>query len=253
LKGIDMEKALWLTSFTSGTFDRLLDHCSEAGVTQLCIRTTSSALPNAIEKFKAHGILVYGWRWPAVTEGPHSAPHYFALDEAKFVAEVLIPAGLTGYIVDPESDGPGEVDDWNNAKHAALAEEFCVRIREAALGKFHFGVTSGCEYPRNHRNIPWQQFVAASDAIYPQAYWRSSSSGVIHGGTPTSSYKRAVATWKKIANGKPIIAIGGELSVALPTEIQEFGDLVNGTQQVAHFYADSSSTSPAILKAICAL
>lgn len=245
-----MKKALWVTSFNSGAIDRLLDHCSEAAVELLCIRTTSSALPDAIGRFAEHGIDVYGWRWPAVVSGQHSAPHYFAKDEADYVANTLIPAGLAGYIVDPESDAPGDVDDWNDARHADLAAEFCKRIRDASTPGFHFGITSGCEYPRNHRHIPWTQFVAASDALYPQVYWRSSSSGAVHGGTPTSSYQRALGAWEAIANGKPIIAIGGELGLALPREIQEFGDLVRDKQDIAHFYSDFSDASPAVLKAI---
>ena len=127
-----MNKALWVVSFNTGDFDRLLDHASESGVKLLCIRTTSTALPKAIAEFGKHGIRVYGWRWPAVTAGSHSAPHYFALDEAAYVVKTLLAAGLAGYIVDPESDGPGQADDWNDAKHAALARDFCAQIRQAA-------------------------------------------------------------------------------------------------------------------------
>ncbi|MET0382498.1 MAG: hypothetical protein ABW032_03650 [Burkholderiaceae bacterium] len=250
-----MKKALWVTSFGSGDFDRLLDHAMEAGVRLLCIRTTSKALPNFIEKFKEHGIDVYGWRWPAVVPGPHSAPHYFAAQEADYVATTLIPAKLAGYIVDPESDGPGQVDDWNDEKHDALARDFCSRIRKAAekVEGFHFGVTSGCEYPVNHKRIPWGAFVEAADAVYPQTYWRNSGSTAVHGGTPASSYDRGLAAWSRIARGKPVVAIGGELGSATPQEIRDFGNLVRDRQEVVHFYADSSATPPAIIKAIASI
>ncbi len=248
-----MDKALWLTSFNGADVDRLLDHCAEAGVTLLCIRTTSSALPGAIASFAKQGIRVYGWRWPAVAPGPHTAPNYYALDEAAYVAGTLIPAGLAGYVVDPESDGPGQVDDWNDAAHAGLATEFCARIRAAAPAGFHLGVTSGCEYPRNHAQIPWTSFVAAADALYPQTYWRISTGDIVHGGTPSSSVAAGMAAWSRIAAGKPIVAIGGELDSVLPQEIRDFGALIAGKQAVAHFYADSQQTSPAILKAIGAL
>jgi hypothetical protein len=248
--GVDMKKALWVTSYSSGSHTRLIDHCTEAGISLVCIRTTSADLAGAIQKFSANNIEVYGWRWPAVLPGPHHAPHYYAKDEATYVAQTLIPAGLAGYIVDPESDGPGEVDDWNDAKHRQLAKDFCARIREAAPPGFHFGTTSGCEYPRNHSRIPWSEFVAASDALYPQTYWQSAAHGPVHGGTPLSSFGRGRAAWESIANGRPIIAIGGEISKASALEIREFGDLIRGRQEVAHFYADSSATPPAVLKAI---
>jgi hypothetical protein len=247
-----MDKALWVVSFKAGDFDRLLDHANEANVTLLCIRTTSSALPAAIQQFGKHGVRVYGWRWPAVVPGPHSAPHYFAMDEAAYVVQTLLPAGLAGYIVDPESDGPGQVDDWNDATHAALAKQFCAQIRQAAPASFHFGVTSGCEYPTNHSRIPWKEFVAAADALYPQTYWRTGAVP-LHGGTPMSAYQRGTSSWSMIAQGKPIVAIGGELGAVTPQEIRDFGNLIGGKQPVAHFYCDSASTSPATLKAIASL
>lgn len=246
-----MKRALWITSLNSGAIDGIIDRSSEAGVGLLCIRTTSSALPRAINAFKKRGLQVYGWRWPAVKPGPHSAPHYFAEDEAAYVAKVLIPEGLDGYIVDPESDGPGEIDDWNDTKHTALATGFCAQIRDAAPATFHFGVTSGCEYPINHTRIPWTAFVSYADALYPQTYWRSSTSGSILGGTPASSFTRGIAAWSKIANGKPIVAMAGELTVALPQEIREFGNLARAHKQdIAHFYADASGLSSAVIKAI---
>jgi hypothetical protein len=243
-----MKKALWVTSFSAGSLDRLVDHCSEAGISILCIRTTSSALPKAISGFNKHGIAVYGWRWPAVV--PDRVPHHFATDEASYVVKTLIPAGLAGYIVDPESDGPGQVDDWNDTRHAQLASDFCAQIRAAAPEVFHFGTTSGCEYPRNHGQIPWAQFVEASDALYPQTYWRSDTNGSVHGGTPASSYALGQAAWGTIARGKPIVAMAGEIATALPQEILAYGELVKDNQEVAHFYADSPTMSPAVLKAI---
>jgi hypothetical protein len=246
-----MKKALWVESFGSGDFDRLLDHAQEADASLLCIRTTSSALPQAIPKFKAHQITVYAWRWPAVKDQPYKAPHYFADREAEYVVEKLIPAGLDGYIVDPESDRAGDPNDWNDSSHHDLAVRFCSTIRSAAPAGFHFGTTSGCEYPRNHAKIPWAAFVAASDALYPQAYWRNSK-GILHGGTPASSLALAKAAWSKIANGKPLIAMAGELDVALPQEVKDFCDLVRNDQGIAHFYVDSATTTGTILRAISA-
>ena len=76
----------------------LLQHAQTCRAQVVCIRTTNSHLRNAIAQFHQHGIKVYGWRWPAVKADTHS-PHHFASDEANFVVQQLIPAGLDGYIV----------------------------------------------------------------------------------------------------------------------------------------------------------
>jgi hypothetical protein len=245
-----MQKALWLTAYGSGDFDKVLDRAHEAEATLLCIRTTSSALPAAIPKFRQKGISVYGWRWPAVVNKPYTAPHYFAMAEAEYVVSTLLPAGLDGYIVDPESDGPGQVDDWNDSQHIQLAIDFCAAIRDAAKPGFHFGVTSGCQYPTNHSKIPWAAFVAAADALYPQTYWRTGHTP-LHGGTPAAALAQGMTSWSTIAMGKPIVAIGGEIASVLPAEITDFGALILEKQSVAHFYADSAT--PAVLKAIAAI
>ncbi len=256
-----MEKALWDTSLESGNLGTLLKHARDTGCKLVCIRTTSSILPKAIAQFTAAGISVYGWRWPAVKQKLYHAPHYYALDEAHYVAKALIPAGLAGYIADPESDGAGQDNDWNSAEHAPLARAFCKQIKDAAPAGFHFGVTSGCEYPTGAPNIPWANFVAASDALYPQTYWRwldpkTGKPGPIHGGAPATAYARGVASWKTIAAGKPIIAIGGEigvLSAAEAGELGQFAQLVVGHQPIVHFFSDSAAVDPTVLKAIAAL
>lgn len=262
-----MKKALWDTSMDSGNVDTLLQHAVKVGAQTVCIRTTSAALPAAIPKFAAKGISVYGWRWPAVDQKTYHAPHYYALDEAKYVAGTLIPAGLSGYIVDPESDGPG-VNDWNRhdtsanvASIAKLAKDFCDTIGSAASSGFHFGVTSGCEYPTEMSYIPWVEFVSAADALYPQIYWRwldpnTGTPQPIHGGTPAAAYAKGMASWSTIASGKPLIAIGGEIGALDATraaDIAQYAAIIAGKQGEAHFYSDSVNTDPAILAAISAV
>jgi hypothetical protein len=141
--------------------------------------------------------------------------------EAKFVAEQCIPAGLDGYIVDPESDKKGDINDWNDKKHAQLAKDFCAVIKKAAGGrKFMFGTTSGCAYPdpTGKPNIPWAEFFPPSDSLYPQCYWRwTNSNGEvknINGGTPDKAIDRALPAWKPKSLGKPIIPMAGEIDLA---------------------------------------
>ena len=256
-----MKTALWVTSLQTANVDTLLANATRSRASIVCIRSTSEALPAAIQMFERHGIDVYSWRWPAVRKPkPGGAPHYYALDEAEYVVSTLIPAGLKGYIVDPESDGPGQVNDCNSADHAELAERFCDTIKQGASGKpFHFGVTSGCQYPTNHAQIPWKVFVDAADALYPQTYWRAEGKNgcvTVHGDTPAESYRRGMASWQTIAAGRPLVAIAGELDCIGSEhvgEIAEFGALVKGEQDIAHFFSDSVGTPSEVHEAIGAL
>jgi hypothetical protein len=95
---------------------------------------------------------VYAWRWPPATEAG-------SRKEADLVADKLIPKGLDGYIVDPESDAAGAVNDWNRAKCIPFAKAFCKIISDAAPSSFAFGTTSGCAYPAKNMkpNIPWAE------------------------------------------------------------------------------------------------
>src|SRR5271169_1520433 len=139
---------------------------------------TTLVLSGAIRRFHDKNIKVYAWRWPAVRQVETDSPHHYAIDEAEYVVETLIPAGLDGYIVDPESDSGRSLDDWNKSSLAPLARSFCDTIKAGAaaagVDHFRFGVTSGCNYPSHagKPDIPWSEFIGASDAVYPQTYWR---------------------------------------------------------------------------------
>lgn len=238
-----MKTALWITDMGAGDVATMLAHAKAARASIVCIRSTSTALPAAIAAFAAAKIEVYGWRWPAVRKpGPGGAAHYYALDEAAYVVGTLLPKGLKGYIVDAESDHPDDINDWNSTAHTSLAEQFCGAIRQGAqahgIKDFHFGVTSGCQYPTNFAHIPWKTFVAAADALYPQTYWRAlgkTGCAPIKGAdTPASAYAHGIASWKTIAAGKPIVAVAGEIDCLAPhlDEITQFGKLIAGKQPV---------------------
>jgi hypothetical protein len=253
-------KVLWIVDMkTSADETRLATHASDSGANIVCIRTTNDLLPGAIKRFQSLGVKVYAWRWPAVKPPPHSAPHYYAIDEAQFVATKLIPAGLDGYIADPESDGAGQANDWNQNGLAPLAREFCAIIRNAAqtagLADFKFGTTSGCAYPTGKPKIPWAEFTAASDALYPQTYWRWTNSNDdvegINGGTPQKAIDRGLAAWNPIAAGKPVIPMAGEVDVLSPDEIRDYGARLKAKHiDEIHFYADNTSVSAANCAAI---
>ena len=171
-------KVLWALDVNTLAREKaLFSHAAAAGCGVVCVRSPGKRLPGLIARGHAAGLKIYAWRWPAVTPQPHSGTHYYADDEAEFVAMTLVPAGLDGYMVDPESDSAGAANDWNAKKHDKLAARFCKTILAAAkeTGRdFRFGVTSGCRYPspRSRPNIPWAEFSAASDLLLPQCYWR---------------------------------------------------------------------------------
>ena len=256
-------KVLWIVGMSQPAEVRLLAHAQAGRMDGVCIRTDNTRLPSAIARFHQRGLKVYGWRWPAVVPKPHSRTHYYAADEAMYVAEQLIPKGLDGYIIDPESE-PGSPDnDWNKTSLAPLARSFCRTIRDAAVAAgrddFVFGVTSGCDYPTSRRRIPWAEFVAASDALFPQTYWRWTNPAThriqnINGGTPDRAIDKGLASWRRLPGNKPIVPMAGEIDVIAVDEIPSYAARVaaEGVDQY-HFYADSDDVSDATLQAIAAI
>lgn len=253
-------KVLWIVGMTdASTEDQLLQDAQSAGIGTVCIRSDNARLPDAIARFQAKGLKVYAWRWPAVRPTT-SARHYFAPEEAKYVVDVLMPAGLDGYIADPESDQAGDVDDWNDPSRAPLARDFCAQIKNGAVTagrtNFRFGTTSGCAYPdlTNRPNIPWGEFAAASDVLLPQSYWRVTGPIATNGGTPKKGIARGLASWGRIAGGKPIIPMAGEIDLATPSEIAAYGAEMQGRSITeGHFYAHSANVPASIWPAIAAL
>jgi hypothetical protein len=247
-------KVLWIVNMnTDAAETAFAKHALACGANTVCIRTSSKRLPGAVARFKELGMSVYAWRWPSVIPARTRA-------EADLVAKELIPAGLGGYIVDPESDGPGS-NDWNQEGLDDLAEQFCSTIRTAARGKsFVLGTTSGCTYPsaRGKPDIPWATFFSASDILLPQTYWRwTNSTGKvqdINGGTPGKAIQSGLNAWKSKADGKPILPMAGEIDVITPDEIARYGAKLSSLGVAeAHFYTDNGKIPVRNLAAVQAL
>jgi hypothetical protein len=255
-------KVLWIVEMDSDADEQaFIAHALAAGADTVSIRTSTKRLPSAISRFHQLGKTVWAWRWPGVVNQP-SHTHYYALDEANFVANQCIPAGLDGYIVDPESDKAGAVNDWNQKKLAGLAQQFCAIIKTAAKDKpFMFGTTSGCAYPAptGKPDIPWHEFFSASDTLYPQCYWRWTNDAKhkvedINGGTPDKAIARGLAAWTPQAMGKPIVPMAGEIDVVTAAEIAAYGGKLQSMNvNEAHFYADLPKVPSSVLSAINAL
>jgi len=68
-------------------------------------------------------------------------------------------------------------------------------------------------------NIPWAQFFGASNALYPQSYWRWTNPETgkrgqkINGGTPQKAIDKSVTAWNPASLGKRIVPMAGEVDV----------------------------------------
>jgi hypothetical protein len=249
-------KVLWIVNMNTPAVETAFSkHALAIGATAVCIRTSSRMFPDTIKRFHDLGMKVYAWRWPPASQAG-------AMKEANNVATNLIPAGLDGYIADPESDKAGTSNDWNRAELAPLAAQFCATIKGASGTSFVFGTTSGCSYPAPNMkpNIPWQQFFTASDVLLPQTYWRwtnpstGQSGQKINGGTPAAAIAKGVPAWKAKSLGKPIVPMAGEVDVVTPAEIGDYGTQLQ-TMGVTegHFYADNGKIPVPNLAAMKAL
>jgi hypothetical protein len=251
------EKILWTVFMRNAAEEnKLLQHAQAAGATAVAVRTSNLRIAAAIGRFHAQGIKVYAWRWPACRTGS-TLPHYYAIDQANYVANTLIPAGLDGYFPDIESDNDGGLNDWDRTGLGPLAAQFCTIIRDAAPQNFVLALTSGAGQPHNNPNIPWQQFVQGSDYLLPQTYWRMDTAQGpknINGGTPAAALARGDQHWAPIAAGRTVVPMLGELAVVTPAEIASYGALlVARGEKRLHVYTDTGGVQAAQLAAIAAL
>lgn len=249
-------KFLWIVNMNTEAAEiSFSKHALAMDATGVCIRTSAKRFPDTIKRFHDLGIKVYAWRWPPATEAGSQK-------EADLVADKLIPKGLDGYIVDPESDAAGAINDWNRAKCIPFAKAFCKTIKDAAPSSFVLGTTSGCAYPAKNMkpNIPWAEFFRASNALYPQCYWRWTNPSTgrrgqkINGGTPQKAIDKGVTAWKPPSLGKRIVPMAGEVDVVTPDEIAEFGvALAAMSVREGHFYTDNGLIPVPNLNAMKAL
>jgi hypothetical protein len=248
---------------TAAAENALFSRAAAAGFEVICVRSPSKRLPGLIDRAHQAGLKVYAWRWPAVTPQPKSKTHWYADDEAKFVANTLVPAGLDGYMVDPESDSAGAADDWNAKTHATLAARFCKTILSAVTARgsgFRFGTTSGCNYPstKGKPDIPWTEFVTPSTVLLPQSYWRMvnryGDQVDINGGAPEKAVARGFSAWKRVAKKTPVVPTAGELAIITAAEITSYGAaMATAGMRELHFYLDGPKFDHAKVAAARAL
>jgi hypothetical protein len=256
-------KVLWTVRMpTEAAEDLLLAHAKAANCGGVAIRTSNVRLPAAIKRFHDEGIKVFGWRWPARSK-PDPLPadfpaNYYAVDQAHYVVDTLIKAGLDGYFADIESDGDNKVTDWNSSHYAPLAHQFCSIIKSAAPAGFTFALTAGCGQPTGSPHIPWAEFSPFIDFIMPQTYWRwlSPKTGKpegINGKSPAAAIAKAKAAWTAAFPDKAVVPIMGELIYSTPAEIADYAKQISadGVRQF-HAYTDGNEVPAENLAAIAA-
>jgi hypothetical protein len=261
---LKFDKFLWVIHLTSPA--SVLDHAKRMGACGIVVRTDRSNKLNQPEtlRYFQQGLAdngmpgkVYGWRWPSTTNNDASGKWGpYAYDEADYVINALMPAGIDGYIVDPECENSGDGNCWNG--QVTLADNFCKTIRKAAdalqnTGRsFLFGVTSGCQYPRTKRDIPLATFMQYCDRSYPQSYWYGDGGILQNGKSPVAAYELGVECWSKINADKPVVPMAGTLEyIRDPNDLKEFAQTsLFFKNKELHFWVNDNLSNLSALDAI---
>lgn len=232
------EKVLWVVGYNS--LAQFIQRAVAARVTAVAVRT-SNDMPLAIAAAHAANLKIYGWRWPSANPGP-------AMAEADR-AVTFLNQGMDGYFVDPEGE-PGQPYDWDQNGLEQLANDFCVRVKQAA-GTKPLGVTSHYRAREIFPRLPWAAFFQHADVLLPQAYWRVAGGPVFHG-NPTENYQRSIQAWTQ-SGGVPakIQPMAGELIHVTGAEITAYVTAAqNAGRPALHFYTDETGINSGVLDAI---
>ncbi len=259
-------KALWVEDLdTPAEQAEMLQQAAAIGANMLCVRTNSALLHGLIPTLKGQGFKVYGWRYPQTENtGGNSSPNppnnSYAPNEAAYVANTLIPAGLDGYIMDIESDDnktaphPWLDCDRTDRNLTQLATDYANTLKSAGANcgrSFVLGLTSHANAFNIYPGTPWKPFIDVSDVLMPQAYWRFDDGNCVteNGGTPTSAISISYADYSQWR--VPILPIGGEMKCSTGAEMTSFGQLiaVKGITE-GHFYTSTDNIPQEVFAAI---
>ncbi len=240
------EKILWVVNYD--TMTDFLAAARAVGATGVAIRTDND-IAAALPAFHAHGIKVFGWRWPSAMMDP-------AMKEADKVVG-LLGQGMDGYFVDPEGaqkipGKPNKPYDWEQPGLAPVAQAFCQRIA-GAIGARPFGLTSHYRAKAVFPTLPWAVFLKYATVLLPQSYWRSTE-GTIGHGLPDDNYDQGIAFWSKAGGDKAkIVPMAGELGSVTPAEINKHVATAKARGiDSLHFYAWEPTVKAAVMAAVAA-
>lgn len=108
-----------------------------------------------VQALQAVGIEVWGWQY---------VYGYNPQAEARMAARRIRESGVTGFIVDAES----EFKEMPNPAHVAQA--YMVALRAEVGAEFPLALSS-YRYPTLHRQFPFVAFLEYCDLNMPQVYW----------------------------------------------------------------------------------
>ena len=163
--------------------------------------TNVDLVPPVVAALKAAGIEVWGW---------HYVYGYNPIDEGKMAVNRITELGLSGYIIDAETEYklPGREDN---------AKAFMNIVRPGlsvpiALCSYRF--------PSYHPQLPWKAFLEKCDIIMPQVYWEKADN-------PGPQLQRSMREFNALLP-RPIIPTGpiyksGDWT-ATPAELSTFMD-----------------------------
>ena len=194
---------------------QFVDKCIKMGLTWIAVKIADGVnssnlrpladgswaddlLPPFVEKFKAAGMLVYGWQY---------VYGFNPMDEALKAAQRTKKFGLDGFIIDAEHQYKGK---YNQA--AAYSMKLRGQLPNAPIG------LSTYRFPKLHPRLPYNEFLYICNFNAPQVYWNKGKAG----DELTASYNQ-YKTIKEL----PFIPAGrayeGEgFPEPTPSEIEEF-------------------------------
>jgi len=248
-------KVLWIWRY-DGHEKTVQEHVDASGADTICLNTITHQFKETMDYYQQKmNKTVWAWRWPGTKPADGYGWHYFIRDQAAYVS-TLIKSGLQGFIVDPESNENKKPNDWaqdevDGNKLKDLATEFWTTLKGAAKGKnVLFGMTSGNTFPaqESKKLIPWSEFAAPCQALYPQSYWRAWSldkqtkKEIVKDlyPTPDDAIDAGLKAWQKLGAGKKIIPMAGEIELATKEEIASYAArMAKLNLNELHFYVDN--------------
>jgi hypothetical protein len=164
-------------------------------------------------------------------------------------AATFLSQGMDGYFVDPEG-AHGHSNDWDQNGLEQLANDFCVRVKQAA-GTKPLGVTSHFMAKQQHPKLPWAAFFQHADILLPQAYWRVTD-GPVHHANPVENYRDSIEAWVQAGGAREKIKpMAGELLHVNGAEIGQYVGEANSQGITSlHFYTDEAGITQGVWNAI---
>jgi len=161
---------IWMVSESAhGSLIDLAARAQEAGLSWVAIKTQNGGrlfqealAQGAVDAFRAIGVDVWGWGY--LGGAPSLRTWGTAADEARATVETMRRLGLSGFIIDAESE-------YKRAGSDGRAKTYIAGVR-STLPDLSLGFCS-FRFPRLHPEIPWSTFLGACDFHMPQVYWQA--------------------------------------------------------------------------------